>query len=74
MGTRLLVLYLPFALKVEAWLIAKGFIGQYLLWLLYPSGLRRDVQIILGAIVVGINFGICGYEIFLRKRWVVDSK
>jgi hypothetical protein len=67
---------------LENWLRLRGggagyaadFIGQYLLWLLYPSGLTRDVQIILGAIVVGINFGIYGYEIFLRKRWVVDSK
>jgi hypothetical protein len=37
------------------------FIGQYLLWLLYPSGLTRNVQIILGVIVVVINIGIYAY-------------
>ena len=62
---------------LENWLRIRGgetaysgdFIGQYLLWLLYPSGLTRDVQIILGAIVVGINIGIYSY-IFVRKmKW-----
>ena len=53
---------------------AGDFIGQYLLWLLYPSGLTRGVQIILGAVVVAINIGIYGYVIFLRKSMVVDSE
>ena len=60
---------------LENWLRVRGggagyagdFIGQHLLRLLYPSGLTRGVQIILGAIVVGINIGIYGY-VFLRKR------
>ena len=67
---------------LENWLRVRGggagyagdFIGQYLLWLLYPSGLTRGVQIILGAIVVGINIGIYGYVIFVRKSGVADSK
>jgi hypothetical protein len=69
---------------LENWLRLRGggagyagdFIGQYLLWLLYPSGLTRGVQIILGAIVVGINIGIYGYVIFVRKSRVMgmDSK
>jgi hypothetical protein len=69
---------------LENWLRVRGggagyagdFIGQYLLWLLYPSGLTRGVQIILGAIVVGINIGIYGYVIFVRKSRVTgtDSK
>jgi len=45
---------------------AGGFVGHYLLPLLYPAGLTRDVQIILGAIVVGINIGIYGF-LLLRK-------
>ena len=63
---------------LENWLRIQGsgatysgdFIGQYLLWLLYPSGLTRGVQIILGAIVVVINIGIYAYLFFakLRKR------
>jgi hypothetical protein len=67
---------------LENWLRVRGggagyagdFIGQYLLWLLYPAGLTRRVQIILGAIVVGINIGIYGYVIFARKSGVADSK
>ena len=63
---------------LENWLRIQGggaaytgdFIGQYLLWLLYPSGLTRDVQILLGAIVVVINIGIYTYLLsrYLRKR------
>jgi hypothetical protein len=45
---------------------AGGFVGHYLLPLLYPAWLTRDVQIILGAIVVGINIGIYGF-LLLRK-------
>jgi hypothetical protein len=52
---------------------AGDFIGQYLLWLLYPSGLTRGVQVILGAIVVGVNIGIYGYVIFLRKSSVTGT-
>ena len=67
---------------LENWLRMRGggagyagdFLGQYLLWLLYPSGMTRGVQIILGAIVVGINIGIYGYVLFMRKSMVVDSE
>jgi hypothetical protein len=60
---------------LENWLRIQGgaaaysgdFIGQYLLWLLYPSGLTRNVQIILGAIVVGINIGLYTY-LFAKKK------
>jgi len=61
---------------LENWLRVKGggagyagdFIGHYLMRLLYPSGLTRDVQILLGAIVVAINIGIYGYLIFSLKK------
>ena len=67
---------------LENWLRIRGggagytgdFIGQYLLRLLYPSGLTRGTQIILGAIVVGINIGIYGYLIFLRKPGTANSE
>ena len=65
---------------LENWLRIRGgaagytgdFIGQYLLWLLYPSGLTREIQIILGAIVVGINIGIYGYLFFTKKKFRID--
>ena len=61
---------------LENWLRIRGggagyagdFIGHYLMRLLYPSGLTRDVQILLGVIVVGINIGIYGYLIFFVKK------
>ena len=66
---------------LENWLRIRGggagyagdFIGHYLMRLLYPSGLTRDVQIILGAIVVAINIGIYGYLIFtMKKKYRID--
>ncbi|MGD2036813.1 MAG: DUF2784 domain-containing protein [Desulfobacterales bacterium] len=65
---------------LENWLRIKGggagytgdFIGQYLLRLLYPYGLTREIQIILGAIVVGINIGIYGYLFFTKNKSRID--
>jgi hypothetical protein len=36
--------------------------------ILYPTGLTRRLQIILGLAVVGINIIIYAYVFFLRKR------
>jgi hypothetical protein len=61
---------------LENWLRVKGggaaytgdFIGQYLLRLLYPTGLTRGVQITLGVMVVLINIGIYGYLFVSIKK------
>ena len=61
---------------LENWLRLKGggagysgdFIGHYLLPILYPSGLTRKVQFVLGGVVVGLNIIIYGYILFARKR------
>jgi len=46
---------------------AGGFIDHYFMPLLYPEGLTRDMQTILGAIVVAINAAI--YIVaFMRRR------
>jgi Protein of Unknown function (DUF2784) len=46
---------------------AGGFIDHYFMPLLYPEGLTRDMQTILGAIVVVINAAI--YIVaFMRRR------
>jgi hypothetical protein len=47
---------------------AGDFVGHYLLGLIYPEGLTRQVQIILGALVLGINLVLYGYVFFWRKR------
>jgi hypothetical protein len=43
-----------------------GFIEHYLLPVLYPSALTRDIQLLLGVAVIGINLAI--YVYVLRRR------
>jgi len=45
---------------------AAGFVDHYLQLLLYPEGLARDLQLILGSVVVLIN--LLAYACILR-RW-----
>lgn len=49
---------------------AGGFIEHYLLPLLYPPGLTRGVQLVLGGIVVGVNVVL--YWIVWRHRRRAD--
>lgn len=61
---------------LENWLRLQGgdigysgdFVRHYLLPLLYPSRLTREVQIILGTLVLGLNVAIYAYVLFLRSR------
>jgi uncharacterized membrane protein YhhN len=43
-----------------------GFVEHYILPVLYPAGLTREVQWILGMLVLGINLVV--YAVVLRKR------
>jgi hypothetical protein len=60
---------------LENWLRIRGggagyvgdFIGQYVLRVLYPAELTRGIQMVLGTAVLGVNIGIYGYLIYLRK-------
>ena len=45
---------------------AGDFVLHYVAALLYPEGLTRDIQLVLGAIVITINAAI--YMIVLRRR------
>jgi len=45
-----------------------GFIEHYILPLLYPSFLTRQIQIVLGLFVLGINFGIYGWILACKRR------
>ncbi len=38
-----------------------GFIEHYILPVLYPSALTREIQLILGFLVIAVNLGIYGY-------------
>lgn len=45
-----------------------GFIEHYLLPILYPSGLTRGVQIMLGSLVVVVNLGIYSWLVVRAVR------
>ena len=43
------------------------FVEQYLLWMIYPNGLTREVQVILGAIVLALNVVLYAWVLRGRK-------
>jgi Protein of Unknown function (DUF2784) len=44
-----------------------GFITHYLLPLIYPDGLTRNVQLVLAGVVLAVNGSVYGW--LARKRW-----
>lgn len=44
-----------------------GFIEHYLLPVIYPSGLTREVQWLLGVTVVAINLAVYGFVLYRRR-------
>ncbi len=45
-----------------------GFIEHYLLPILYPSALTRDIQLLLGVAVIAVNLAIYAYVFRRRHR------
>jgi hypothetical protein len=45
-----------------------GFIEHYILPILYPSALTRDIQLMLGLLVLAANLSIYAYVFRRRKR------
>jgi hypothetical protein len=45
-----------------------GFVEHYVLPLLYPPGLTRNIQIALGVLVLGLNLGVYGLLMWRRTR------
>jgi hypothetical protein len=45
-----------------------GFVAHYLLPILYPSGLTRKLQIILGVSVVAVNVALYGVVIIFGRK------
>jgi Protein of Unknown function (DUF2784) len=45
-----------------------GFIEHYLLPVLYPAGLTRSVQLVLGSLVIVLNLGIYGVLLWRRSK------
>jgi hypothetical protein len=52
------------AARLEAY--AGDFISQYVFPVLYPDGLTRNAQLLIGAVVLAIN--VCVYSVLLRQR------
>ncbi len=50
-----------------------GFIENYILPILYPSGLTREIQVVLGSMVVVINLTIY-FLVFGRNRFILQNK
>jgi hypothetical protein len=50
---------------------AGDFVARYLLPVLYPEGLTRDAQIVIGLVVVAVNLAIYGWAIRMRTRRAV---
>lgn len=44
-----------------------GFLERYLLGMIYPEGLTRDVQILLGTLVVVVNLVVYGFVLHRRR-------
>ncbi len=57
-------------LRVQAGLAAYegGFIEKYLLPILYPAGLTRETQVVLGLVVVVINLAVYAALLVRRAR------
>jgi hypothetical protein len=49
-----------------------GFVEHYILPVLYPSGLTRNVQLVLGGVVIGINLLV--YAVIARGRAPKQSR
>ncbi len=45
-----------------------GFIAHYLLPVIYPAGLERDMQTLLAGIVIGVNVLIYGALLVCKRR------
>jgi hypothetical protein len=52
---------------------SESFVERYLLPLIYPSGLTRDVQFVLAAIVLAANVAVYGVLLWRRRRHVQRS-
>lgn len=44
---------------------AGGFVEHYLLPVLYPAGLTREIQLVLGALVIAVN--LLAYALVIRR-------
>ena len=54
---------------------SRGFVDHYVMPLVYPEGLTREMQIWLGTIVLAVNLCAYGLMLFIRaKRVMTDAQ
>jgi len=61
---------------LENWLQIKGgrsgyhgdFIANYIIPIVYPANLTRQIQLVLAAVVIIFNVLVYGYVLFLRRK------
>jgi hypothetical protein len=46
---------------------SEDFVARYLLPVIYPEGLTRDAQIVIGLVVVAINLSVYGWVLWRRR-------
>jgi hypothetical protein len=46
---------------------AESFVEHYLLAVIYPAGLTREVQLVLAAVVVIVNAALYGWLVYARR-------
>ena len=51
-----------------------GFVEHYLLPILYPGGLTREIQVLLGVAVVAVNAGLYGWVLWRRRKARGDGR
>ena len=51
----------------------QGFVDHYILPLVYPSGLTREGQILLGFLVVAVNIALYAFIFHLKKQKKRDN-
>jgi hypothetical protein len=60
--------------QAEQGVYSGGFIEHYILPLLYPTALTREIQLLLGFLVVVVNLAVYGYVFRRRYRPGVSSQ
>jgi hypothetical protein len=53
---------------------AGSFIEHYLLPIIYPFGLSREIQLVLAAVVMVINLGVYGWLLYRRRSRVARAE
>lgn len=50
-----------------------GFVDHYIMPIVYPPGLTRETQVVLGVLILVLNFGIY-YKFLARKKKAKESR